>query len=272
MPLSVAHRAVFASTGGRPDDPSRALVVLLHGAGMDHTVWALQSRALAWRGARALAVDLPGHGASEGPPLASIAELADWTAALIAAAGAERALVAGHSMGSLIALETAARHPDRVAGLALVGMAAAMPAHADLLNAAKANDDAAIAMVSLWGLGATATLGGSPAPGLWMLGGARRLLEKAAPGVLHADLAACDSYAGGAATAAAIRCPTVLILGERDQMTPLKAGRALAAQIAGARVVAVADAGHLLTVERPDDALAALIDLLEVGSGLSKAS
>ena len=158
MPLSIAHRAVFASTGGRPDDASRPLVVLLHGAGMDHTVWALQSRALAHRGARVLAVDLPGHGGSEAPPLASIAELADWTAALIAAAGAERALVAGHSMGSLIALETAARHPGRVAALALVGTAAAMPVSADLLTAAKANDDAAIAMVSLWGLGATATL------------------------------------------------------------------------------------------------------------------
>ncbi|PPQ38717.1 Pimeloyl-ACP methyl ester carboxylesterase [Rhodoblastus acidophilus] len=270
MKLTLDRRAVFAGTGGYAHDAAQPLAVLLHGAGMDHTIWALQSRALARRGLRVVAVDLPGHGASEGPPLGSIEELADWTAALIRAAGAGRALIAGHSMGSLIALETAARHPERVAGLALIGTAAAMPVHADLLAAAAANDDAAIAMVSLWGLGATATLGGGPAPGLWMLGGARRLLERAGPGVLHADLAACAAYANGAEAAAALRCPATLILGGRDQMTPLKAGQALAGLIADAHIVALEGAGHLLTIERPDDVLAALTraaSCLNVGSG-----
>ena len=253
MRLEIEGRSAFAATGGGAHESSQPLIVFLHGAGMDHSVWSLQSRWFAHHGARVLAVDFPGHGQSGGPPLTDIGALANWTARLIEAAGAERAALVGHSMGALVALETAARHRQRVVSLALIGVAAKMPVHPDLLAAAKANSHDAIDMVSLWGLGSPATLGGNAAPGLWMFGGVERLLERAAPGVLHADLSACNAYQGGAAAAAKITCPTSLILGERDQMTPLKAGRALAAQILGARTIVLPGAGHMLMIERPDE-------------------
>lgn len=258
MRLELDHREVFAATGGRAFEPAQRLIVFLHGAGMDHSVWALQSRWFAYHGANALAVDLPGHGRSAGPALTDIGALADWVARLIGALGAERAALVGHSMGALIALETAARHPDLVAAMALIGAAAKMPVHPDLIAAAKANSHAAIDMVSLWSLGPSATLGGDKAPGLWMLGGTERLLEKAAPGVLHADLAACNAYQSAAEAAAKAACPTTLILGERDMMTPPKGGRALAALIAGARTIVLPGAGHMLMTERPDEVLDAL--------------
>lgn len=198
MNLKIDRRSVFASTGGKEHGPNQPLMVFLHGSGMDHSVWALQSRWFAHHGARVLAVDLPGHGRSAGPPLTDIAGLADWTARLIESMGDDQALLVGHSMGALIALETAARHPGRVAGLALLGAAVKMPVHPDLLAAAKANSHTAVDMVSLWSLGARATMGCSSAPGLWMLGNVERLLERAAPGVLHADLAACNDYRAGA--------------------------------------------------------------------------
>jgi pimeloyl-ACP methyl ester carboxylesterase len=253
MKLEIDHRQVFAATGGADPDPSRPLVVFLHGAGMDHSVWALQSRWAAHHGWRVLAIDLPGHGRSDGPPLTDIGAMADWTARLVEAAGAARAALVGHSMGALVALETAARHPGRVARLALIGVSARMPVHPDLLAAAKAGSHAAVDMVSLWSLGAPATLGGSPAPGLWMLGGAERLLEAAPPGVLYADLAACDAYRGAAAAAAKVVSPTTVILGERDLMTPLKGGQALAALIAGARMIVLPGAGHMPMAERPNE-------------------
>jgi pimeloyl-ACP methyl ester carboxylesterase len=258
MRLEIDSRSVFAGTGGHEPESGRPLVVFLHGAGMDHSVWALQSRWFAHHGFAVLAVDWPGHGGSEGPPLSSVGAMADWTARLVAAAGAKRATLVGHSMGSLAALETAARHPGSVASLALVCAAAEMPVHPDLLAAAEANSHDAIDMVGLWGLGAPATRGGSVAPGLWMLGGTRRLLEKAAPGVLHADLAACDGYRTGKAAATKVDCATTLILGERDQMTPLQGGRALAALIANSKTIVLPGAGHMLTVERPDEVLNAL--------------
>ena len=133
-----------------------------------------------------------------------------------------------------------------------------MPVHADLLDAAAANSRDAIDMVNLWGHGARATLGGSPAPGLWMIGAAQRVLQAAGPGVLHNDLAACNAYATGFEAASKITCPATLVLGQRDMMTPLPAGKKLATAIAGARLVVVAGAGHMLMAERPNEALAAL--------------
>ena len=258
MRLLVDGTETFAATGGRDFDPARPLVVFVHGAGLDHTVFALLSRWFAHHGSSVLAPDLPGHGRSAGAPLSSIAAMADWTAALIEAAGASAARLIGHSMGSLVALETAARHPERVTALGLIGAAAAMPVSPDLLAAARADDHAAIEMVSLWGLGFRASLGGSLAPGLSLLGGAERLLERARPGVLFKDLSACNDYRDGLAGAAKITVPAVLILGERDMMTPAKAGKALAAALPVARAVVIEGAGHMLMSECPDQVLDAL--------------
>ena len=258
MQLSVNGIDTFAATGGRAFDSSQPSVVLLHGAGFDHTTWALHSRWFAHHGFSVLAPDLPGHGRSSGKPLPTIAEMADWTVALLDAAGAARAKLVGHSMGSLIALETAARHPAKVSALGLIGTAAAMTVGPDLLKAAGANDQAAIDMVSIWGLGFQAELGGSLAPGLWMHAGAQRVLEKCRPGVLFCDLSACNAYQDALAAAAQITVPATLILGERDMMTPARAGKALAAALPNSRTVVLRGAGHMMMVERPDELLAAL--------------
>ena len=95
-------------------------------------------------------------------------------------------------------------------------------------------------------------------PGLWMLGGAERLLEQAGSGVLFKDLAACNEYRDALSSAAKVSVPVTLILGERDLMTPAKAGKALAATFPSARVVILKGAGHLLMSERPDEVLEAL--------------
>ncbi len=258
MRLIVDGNETFAATGGRDFDPALPAVVFLHGAGLDHSAWALLARSFAHHGFGVLAPDLPGHGRSAGAPLSSIAAMADWTAALIEAAGVRAARLIGHSMGSLVALETAARHPNRVTGLGLIAAAATVPVSADLRSAAKANDHAAIDMVSIWGSGYRATLGGCEAPGLWMLGGAERLLERVRPGVLFADLSACNDYQGGLAAAAKVAVPTVLVLGSRDLMIPLKGGKALATAIPDARLTVLEGAGHLLMSERPNEVLAAL--------------
>jgi pimeloyl-ACP methyl ester carboxylesterase len=258
MRLKVDGIEAHVATGGRDFDAALPAVVLIHGGGMDHSAWALHSRWFAHHGHAVLAPDLPGHGRSAGEPLATIDTMADWTAALIEAAGAARAWVIGHSMGSLVALETAARHPARVSALGLIGTGAPMAVGADLLKAAAANQHASIDMVALWGLGPAATLGGSLAPGLWMLGGAQRVLEASRPGVLFNDLSACNDYKDALVAATRVAMPATVILGERDLMTPLQAGRALAAALPGARTEVLGGAGHLLMAERPDQVLVAL--------------
>ena len=258
MQLSVNGMDTFVATGGKEFDSSKPTVVLLHGAGFDHTTWALHSRWFAHHGYSVLAPDLPGHGRSAGAPLPPIPEMADWTASLLDTAGAAKAWLVGHSMGSLIAIETAARHPAKVSALSLIGTAAAMTVGPDLLKAAEANDHAAVDMVSIWGLGFQAELGGSLAPGLWMHSGAQRVLEQGRPGVLFNDLSACNSYQNALGAAAQIRIPVTVILGERDMMTPLKQGKALAAALPNSRTVVLPGAGHMMMVERPDELLAAL--------------
>jgi pimeloyl-ACP methyl ester carboxylesterase len=258
MQLTVNGIDTFVATGGRDFDSSLPSVVLLHGAGFDHTAWALHSRWFAHHGYGVLAPDLPGHGRSAGAPLSTIAEMADWTASLLDSAGVATARLVGHSMGSLVALETAARHPARVTALSLIGTAATMTVGPDLLRAAEANDRTAIDMVSIWGLGYNAELGGSLAPGLWMHSGAQRVLEQCRPGVLFCDLSACNVYQNALTAAAQVAIPVTLILGERDMMTPARAGKALAAALPNARTVMLRGAGHMMMAERPDELLAAL--------------
>jgi pimeloyl-ACP methyl ester carboxylesterase len=260
--LTVAGRSVFASTGGRGFDPDRPVVVFLHGAGMDHTAWMLQARYFAHHGRAVLSVDLPGCGRSEGPLLTSIEDLAGWALKLLDAVHAPKAALVGHSMGALVALECAARAPARVWALALLGVAGQMPVHPDLQRAAAANAQAALDLVASWGFGRWAHLGGSRVPGLWMVGSGLRLLERMPAGALAAGLAACNAYAGAADAAAKILCPTLLLLGEIDRMTPPTAARELATRIADARTVILPHAGHMMMIEQPDETIAALAEII----------
>src|SRR6266404_7948241 len=132
MEIPTPTHRLYASTGGKPFSPAQPTVAFIHGAGMDHTVWALQTRWFAHHGRNVLALDLPGHGRSAGPHLGSIAAMADCVLAALAAVGAERASLVGHSMGALVAL-AAARAPGTVTALALLGVAPLMPVHPELL-------------------------------------------------------------------------------------------------------------------------------------------
>jgi pimeloyl-ACP methyl ester carboxylesterase len=260
MEFVVDGRRVFAATGGKKFDPAKPSVVFLHGAGMDHTVWTLQTRYFAHHGRNALALDLPGHGRSEGPGLTSIAAMADFVARACAALGIAEPALAGHSMGALVALDYASRFKARA--LALLGAAEAMPVHPKLLDAARKGDHAAIDMIAEWGFGRAAQLGGAQAPGTWMVGGGVRLLETAKGPALADDLAACDAHKTAAAAAAKIVCPTLVLIGSTDRMTPPAGGRALAGRIAGARIVEIPGAGHMMMVEKPDATLDALAGVL----------
>ncbi len=259
MDLEVSSRKAYAYTGGKPFDAALPSVVFIHGAEHDHSVWGLQSRYLAHHGRGVLAVDLPGHGRSEGPALASVEEMADWILALLDAAGVKQAALVGHSMGSLIAIECAARYPERVSRIALIGTAFPMRVSDELLDATRNNEPLAQDMVNIWSHAAYAHYPSNPGPGFWVIGENLRLMQRQKPGVMHVDFAACNSYANGAAAAAKVTCPALLVLGKRDIMTPPRATRELTGALKDKRVVEIAGTGHALMAEKPDDVLDALI-------------
>jgi pimeloyl-ACP methyl ester carboxylesterase len=258
MELNVDGRKVYAATGGRVFDPAKPVVLMVHGAGMDHTVWQLPARWLAWHGHAVLAVDLPGHGRSEGPALTGIGEMASWLGRVMDGAGLVRAGIVGHSMGGAIALEAAAVLPERVTRIALLGTAAAIPVNQALLEAAREAPERAYQMMTAWSHGTGAKIGGHPVPGLWMTGGSLALLARNAPGVLHTDLAACAAWSSGAAAAARVRCPALVVVAANDIMTPARSGAELARLIPGSRMVTLADCGHMLVAEQPDATIDAL--------------
>ena len=262
MEFTVDGNQAFAATGGQPFKAGQPTIVFIHGAGMDHTVWALQTRYFAYHGHNVLAVDLPGHGRTSGPPRDTVEGMADWIISALDALDVESAAVVGHSLGSLVAFDTAARYPARVTALALLGTSIPMPVTDLLLGAAEKNDHAAFDMVTVWGHSYDGQTGANRAPGLWMTGGAVKLLERSGPGVLHVALSAANAYQDGLDRASNIACPTLLLLGQRDAMTPVKAARPLAEAIPGARVTTLPDCGHMLLAEQPDAVLDALISLL----------
>ncbi|HTP81600.1 MAG TPA: alpha/beta hydrolase [Alphaproteobacteria bacterium] len=262
MNLTVDGRAVFASTGGRDFDPDRPVVVFLHGAGFDHTAWMLQARYFAHHGRAVLNVDLPGNGRSAGPALPTVADMAAWMEKLLDAVQAPKAALVGHSMGAFVALESAARAPARVWALALLGVAARMPVHPDLQRAAESGDHAALDLMTSWGYGRWAHFGGSRVPGLWMMGSGLRLLERTPKAALATALAACNAYKGATDAAAKVLCPTLLLLGEIDRMTPPVGARDLATRISDARTVILPHAGHMMMIEQPDETIAALAEII----------
>ena len=252
MQFIVQGYPAFAYTGGRPYAPGSPAVVFIHGAAFDHSVWQWQSRHLANHGFTVLAPDLPAHGKSPGVARTSIVDMADWVAALVEAAALEKAAVVGHSMGSLVALETALRHPGKVAKLALIGTSAPMPVGDPFIAAARDDHPAAFDMEVAWGHARGMALATSPVPGTTLPGASRALNGRARAGLLAADLAACHEWKPSLEAIRKLDVQTLVAVGRRDQMTPQKAGRALAAEIPGARLVTL-DAGHSMMSEAPKE-------------------
>jgi len=267
MNLTVNGQATYCYTGGKSFDAAKPTVVFLHGVLNDHSVWILQTRYFAHHGWNVLAPDLPGHCRSEGEPPASVEAAADFVVGLLKAAGVERAALVGHSFGSLTALEVAARAPERVSRLAMVGTAFPMKVSPALLENSLHAPEKAIAMVNTFSHSMLAPPPSSHGPGTWLYGGSRALMRRVLASntkvnVFHTGFKACDDYAHGEQAMAQVRCPVLFILGRQDAMTPPKAAQLLQAKAADARTVLL-DAGHSLMTEAPDGVLFALKDFLK---------
>jgi pimeloyl-ACP methyl ester carboxylesterase len=259
--LQVQGREVYAYTGGKPFDPALPTLVFIHGALNDHSVWTLLARWFAHHGFGVLAVDLPGHMRSAGPALTSVEAMADWLLALLDAAQVKQAALAGHSMGSLVALEAAGRAPERVSRLVMIGTAVPMPVSAALLDASREAPGKAIDMVVAYSYSTLAAKPSYPGPGAWLRGGGRALMRQvlAHQGdalLFHTDFSACNAYRGGLDAAARVRCASHLIVGAFDQMTAPRAAREIA--VALKAPVHSVNAGHFLMQEQPDAVLAAM--------------
>ena len=262
MKFDVNGDSCYCYTNNRDIDPQKETVVFIHGSGMDHTVWTLASRHFARHGRNVVAVDLPGHGRSAGELLPSIEAMADWVVNVIDALKIDKAALVGHSLGSLVSLDCAARYPQRIEAIALVGTIAPMPVSDAILDAARDNDHAAFDMLTQWGYSKRHQYGGNRNSGIWMIGNTLRLYERAAPGVLFNDMNACNNYSSGLARASEVQCPALMILGAEDRLTPIRGTQPLQDALREVEVVLLPGAGHTITVEAPNALLEALHKVL----------
>ncbi len=255
----------YAYTGGRAFDTTLPCIVFLHGACHDHSVYTLLARWFAHHGYGVLALDLPGHARSAGPLLPDVQSHARWLLAALDAAGVSRASFVGHSMGSLIALEAAGQAPGRCSHLVLLGAAFPMKVNDHLLATARHAPEQAMALVNGWSISSHASKPGFPGPGNWLHGGNMALMRQVQAAGTRADPQAnvflhgfevCNRYEGGLAAAAQVRCPSSLILGRADMMTPPRAARELATALS-AKVIDI-ESGHHLMAQAPDAVLQAL--------------
>ena len=268
MKLTINGHASYCYTGGKAFDASQPTAVFIHGVLNDHSVWILQTRYLAHHGWNVLAVDLPGHCRSEGEAPSTVEEAADFIVGLLDAAGVQRAALIGHSWGSLIALEAAARLKERVSHLVLVGTAFPMRVSPALLESSLNEPMKALALVNVFSRSTLAPPPSALGVGTWVYGasmalGRRVLASNPEVNVFHRGFKACDSYANGETAIGQISCPVLFVLGAQDQMTQPKSAKSLikAARDAGKAVKVVSLAvGHHQMTEAPDATLFAIRD------------
>ena len=266
MYLTVNGAQTYCYTAGKALDAAKPTVVFIHGVINDHSVWILQSRYLANHGWNVLAVDLPGHCRSAGEAPATVEEGAAFIAALLDAAGVQRAALVGHSWGSLIALEAAATLKDRVSHLVLVGTAAPMKVSQPLLDAALNEPEKALAMVNVFSRSTLAAPPSALGPGTWVYGASLALgrlviRSNARVNVFHRGFKACDSYTNAENAIAQVTCPVLFLLGAVDQMTQPRAAQPLVAAVRAAgktHEVVYLPGGHHQMTETPEETLTAL--------------
>lgn len=235
------------------DNQPKTPVVLIHGAGGDHLYWPAAIRRLP--GQRVLSIDLPGHGKSEGTGYQSIWFYAQWMVSFLADLEIYQAIFVGHSMGGCIALALALEHRNQVAGMALISSAAHIEFPGGILD--QAAQPASFPVVAEMLVQRTF----SPAASPKLLSDATRRLAESRSSLLFGDLMACAAF-DVHDRLGKIHVPTLVMAGNDDLITPPTVARALAASLDGASLKIIPDAGHMLQLEQPGLAAAALQDFL----------
>ena len=227
----------------------KAPLILIHGAGGNHLHWPASIRRLSDHPIYAL--DLPGHGKSEGRGQQTIAAYAttllDWMKEL----KLTKAIFIGHSMGGAIVQTLGIQHPECVLGLGLVGTGARLKVAPALLeNTARSETfPSGIDTINEWAF--------SPQADPRLVELAAKRMAEIRPSVLHSDFTACDAF-DSRESIDKIQAPCLAICGEKDQLTPPRYSQYLADHIPNAEVQVIPEAGHMVMLEKPEEVTEAL--------------
>ena len=229
----------------------------MHGSGLSHIVWSLHEQFYSSQGFNVLAVDLPGHGDSEGPSLSSIQEISDWVKDLANELNLKKINFIGHSQGCLVGIDFASRYPELIERLVLVAGSYKLPVNQDLLDLAEAGDEKALLLMMKWGYeGSNAFIGGNPVKKI--INSTREIRE-----ILYVDLRACNNNKSGKDSLEKINCSTLCIFGDLDKMVPLEVGNKMAEKIKNSKVKVITNCGHMIIFERAFEMRKSVIEFLK---------
>jgi len=241
--IELNNKKVFASDAGKIFEKEKHTIILLHGSGLTHIVWSLTEQYLSNKGYNILAIDLPGHGNSEGPSLKSIEEIAEWLEKIINKIEIQHLTILGHSQGCLEAIEYVSKYSSKIKNLILVGGSYKITVNQDLIDLASAGDKDSIKLIMKWGYeGSKKFIGGNPVEKI--INSSRAIRE-----ILAVDLIACNNYKNGFEAAKSIKCPTLLIFGELDKMVSLEKSKKFAELIPNAETYIIQNCGHMIMFE-----------------------
>ncbi len=243
MIFVVENKKVFSSDIGQTFDKNKHTIILLHGSGQSHVVWSLTDQYLSDEGYNVFALDLPGHGNSEGASLKSIEDMADWLNKVVQVIGIKDLTILGHSQGCLVALEYVNKFPDNIKNLIFVAGSYEIPVNKSLIDLANSGDLESLNLMMKWGYGYSKQfIGGNPLQKI--LNSSREVRE-----VLAVDLIACNNYKNGINCVKMIKCPTFFIFGELDKMIRLDKGKEFSGLINGSKMHIIKDCGHMIILE-----------------------
>ncbi len=257
MILEVEKKKVFTSDVGQSFDKKKHTIILLHGSGQSHVVWSLTDQYLSDQGYNVFALDLPGHGNSEGPSLNSIEEIAEWLEKVVIKIGIQDLTILGHSQGCLVALEYVNKFPKKIKKLIFVAGSYEIPVNKSLIDLAHSGDMQALNLMMKWGYGYSKQfIGGNPLQKI--LNSPREVRE-----VLAVDLRACNNYKNGINAIKKIKSPAFFIFGELDKMIKLDKGKEFSGLIPGSKTHIIKDCGHMIILENAFEMREKIVEFLK---------
>ena len=245
MILEVENKKVFASNAGQSFDKKKETIVLLHGSGQSHVVWSLTDQFLSDIGYNVYALDLPGHGNSDGESLKSIEEMSSWLDKVIKKIGIEKLSIIGHSQGCLVALDYSNKFSNKVKKLIFIAGSYEIPVNQSLISLAESGNMESLNLMMKWGYGYSKQfIGGNPLQKI--LNSSREVRE-----VLAVDLKACNNYKNGLAATKKINCPSLFVFGELDKMIKINKGKEFSSLVPGSKTHIIKECGHMIILENP---------------------
>jgi pimeloyl-ACP methyl ester carboxylesterase len=232
--------------------PDRKTLVFIHGSGGSHADWILQYTPLK-NAFNIVAIDLPGHGQSDGAGERDVPAYVAWVKKLLKEHGIAKPVLIGHSLGAAICLSFAILHGDEAAAVVPVGGGGRMPVNPAILEGLK-QDPAAIFVLA-------AKFSVAKENRERLSGLITETLSRVNPEIIHGDFTACDKLDIKEAIAG-IRIPTLVVCGAEDKMTPPALSEYLGAHIPGAALALIQGAGHMVMLENPEAFNTALTDFV----------